>query len=198
MKRIRKGMVIFAAALLVLPLLRTSAQNQLPMEAPAAFDNLTNGHISQDDFDDFRDEFEEEEEADEGLGPTFNNTSCANCHSVPVTGGSSQEFETRAGRVDANGTFQDHPGGSVVQDRAINPKIRERVLPGEYSTKRASLNVLGDGFVEAISDSTLLAIQRSQPANIQGTAISVFILEGANGTKRLGRFGWKDQHASLE
>ena len=72
------------------------------------------------------------------------------------------------------------------------------MLPGEYTTKRASLNVLGDGFVEAISDSTLLAIQKSQPANIRGTAVSVSILEGANGTKRLGRFGWKNQHASLE
>jgi CxxC motif-containing protein (DUF1111 family) len=198
MKRIRKGMVIFAA-LLVLPLLRTSAQqNQIPSEAPAGFDNQTNGHISQADFDDDRDEFEQVENADDGLGPTFNHTSCANCHSVPVTGGSSLVFETRAGRLDANGTFQDHPGGSVVQDRAIDPRIREYVLPGEDTTKRASLNVLGDGFVEAISDSTLLAIQRSQPANIRGTAISVSILEGANGIKRLGRFGWKNQHASLE
>ena len=51
MKRIRKGLVIFAA-LLVLPLLRTSAQQiQIPSEAPAGSDNRTNGHISQADYE---------------------------------------------------------------------------------------------------------------------------------------------------
>src|SRR5262249_23044324 len=126
-----------------------------------------------------------------------NNTACVNCHNVPVTGGSSREFETRAGYLDANGNFVEHPGGSVVQDHAINNRIRERVLPYEDTTKRASVNTLGDGFVEAISDDTLNGIRDSQPTNIQGMAISVPILEATNGSTRLGRFGWKNQHASL-
>jgi CxxC motif-containing protein (DUF1111 family) len=52
--------------------------------------------------------------------------------------------------------------------------------------------------VEAIGDATLLGIQASQPASIRGLAISVPILEAADGSTRVGRFGWKDQHASLE
>jgi CxxC motif-containing protein (DUF1111 family) len=191
------AIVTMAIMLVMLPTLQKPAQSRGgATEAPAGFDNLTNGHISQADFDTFRATFEEQEEIDEGLGPTFNNTACVNCHNVPVTGGSSRQFETRAGYSDTNGSFVEHPGGSVVQDQAINPSIRERVLPYEDTTKRASVNTLGDGFVEAISDATLLAIQASQPDDIRGLAISVPILE-APGKTRLGRFGWKNQHASL-
>ena len=62
------------------------------------------------------------------------------------------------------------------------------------------LNTLGDGFVEAVDDSTLLAIASRQPDQshglIRGEAIQVPILE-APGQTRVGRFGWKDQHGSL-
>ncbi|HEX8561300.1 MAG TPA: di-heme oxidoredictase family protein [Pyrinomonadaceae bacterium] len=61
---------------------------------------------------------------------------------------------------------------------------------------RASPHVLGLGFVEAIDDSTLLAIRDSQPPAMRGTAISVPLLE-APGQTRLGRFGWKNSVASL-
>jgi CxxC motif-containing protein (DUF1111 family) len=63
-------------------------------------------------------------------------------------------------------------------------------------TFRASLNVVGDGFVEAIPDSEFTRIQNAQPAGMKGTIIQVPILE-APGTTRIGRFGWKNQHASL-
>jgi CxxC motif-containing protein (DUF1111 family) len=195
---VKLGIVVSMSIILVmLPSLQKLVQSEgSATEAPAGFDNLTNGHISQADFDTFRGAFEEEEEVADGLGPTFNNTSCANCHNVPVSGGSSRVFETRAGHLDASGNFVEHPGGSVVQDRAIDPSIRERVLRGEDTTKRGSVNTLGDGFVEAIADATLLAIQAGQDPKIRGTAILVPVLE-APGKKRVGRFGWKDQHASL-
>jgi CxxC motif-containing protein (DUF1111 family) len=63
-------------------------------------------------------------------------------------------------------------------------------------TFRSSLNVLGDGFVEATDDSTFLAIRDAQPSTMRGTAISVPLLE-APGQTRLGRFGWKNSIASL-
>jgi CxxC motif-containing protein (DUF1111 family) len=63
-------------------------------------------------------------------------------------------------------------------------------------TFRASPSVLGDGFVEATDDSTFMAIRAGQPSAMQGTAISVPLLE-ASGQTRLGRFGWKDSVASL-
>jgi Tol biopolymer transport system component len=63
-------------------------------------------------------------------------------------------------------------------------------------TFRASLNTLGDGFVEAIADNTLTGIRDSQPTSMRGTAIVVDVLEAPDQT-RIGRFGWKDSVATL-
>jgi CxxC motif-containing protein (DUF1111 family) len=63
-------------------------------------------------------------------------------------------------------------------------------------TFRVSVNLLGDGFVEATDDSTLLSIRDNQPVAMRGTAISVPLLE-APGQTRIGRFGWKDSIPSL-
>ncbi len=160
-------------------------------EAPAAFDNQTNGHVSQAVFDEFREIFEEIEEVEEGLGPTFNGASCVECHASPVVGGVSEVLELRAGSLDRRGRFEEHPGGSLVQSRAIDPAIQEQVLPGEDTTFRSSINTLGDGFVEAIPDEAILAIANTQPAGVRGLAVLVPVLE-ANGALRVGRFGWRD------
>jgi CxxC motif-containing protein (DUF1111 family) len=70
----------------------------------------------------------------------------------------------------------------------------------EVRTRRASLNTLGDGFVEAIPNGTLLRLAAQQcersRGEICGEAVLVPVLE-ANGRLRVGRFGWKGQHASL-
>jgi CxxC motif-containing protein (DUF1111 family) len=62
---------------------------------------------------------------------------------------------------------------------------------------RISTNTLGAGFIEAVANDTLLGIRDRQPAAIRGTALEVAVLE-ANNAPRIGRFGWKSQHASLE
>ena len=67
----------------------------------------------------------------------------------------------------------------------------------DVRTFRISTNTLGAGFVEAIANETLLAIRDRQPAAMRGTAMLVPVLE-ANSAARIGRFGWKSQHASLE
>src|SRR6187431_2835198 len=57
--------------------------------------------ISAADFAEFRlglDDFLEVETADEGLGPAFNGTSCAGCHSVPAVGGTGHIGEVRAAK----------------------------------------------------------------------------------------------------
>jgi CxxC motif-containing protein (DUF1111 family) len=196
-KRFRIGMVSFTLLFVMPLLLRTSAQSSLPQEAPAGFDNETNGLISQAAFNAARDVFDEVEDEEEGLGPTFNERGCKNCHSIPVSGGGSLVVETRAGRL-VNGTFVEHPGGSLVHDQMI-PSCsvpKETVLRGEDSTPRSSIGVLGDGFIEAIADETIVGISRLQPPDVRGTVITVPILE-APGQTRVGRFGWKNQHASL-
>src|SRR5262245_39372127 len=80
---------------------------------PAGFNNQTNGYISQTQYDAFKDTFDETETIEDGLGPTFNDTGCGNCHNIPVSGGSGLQLETRAGKL-VNGQFTDHAGGSLV------------------------------------------------------------------------------------
>ncbi|MBI4855075.1 MAG: hypothetical protein HY819_25010 [Acidobacteria bacterium] len=171
-----------------------------PTEAPTGFDNLTNGLVSQEVFDSDRDTFAEQEFIADGLGPVYNAQSCGECHQNPVTGAISQITELRAGRFDGL-NFTEAAGGSLINDRAIHASIQERVADSEnVRTFRTSLNTLGDGFVEAIADNTLIAIAQQQPIQslgfISGQVIAVPVLE-ANNALRVARFGWKNQHASL-
>ena len=92
-------------------------------------------------------------------------------------------------------------GRSIINDRAVNPQAQEHIPVTEnIRALRAALNTLGDGFVEAIDDTTLQAIAQKQPelseGRIHGEAIEVPVLESP-GQTRVGRFGWKDQHSSL-
>lgn len=141
--------------------------------------------------------YAELEQVGEGLGPTYNAQSCGECHQNPVMGGLSQVTELRAGHRNSAGQFIEAPGGSLIHSRAIHPDIQE-MTPASENVRafRTSLNTLGDGFVEALSNETLEAIRNSQPAIMRGTLISVPVLEAGN-APRYGRFGWKNQHASL-
>jgi len=188
-------------------------------EAPSAFDNKSNGVVDDSTHDADRESFDEAEDIDDGLGPLYNAQSCRECHQNPTSGGPSQVSELRVGHVDSAGHFgnPDIPiargavvisGRTLVNDRAICPnatfpdsEIQERVPDTEtIRTTRLSLNLLGDGLVEAVADQTLLELAREQRratrGQIHGQALWVPILE-APGHTALGRFGWKDQHASL-
>jgi CxxC motif-containing protein (DUF1111 family) len=182
-----------------------------PTEAPSGYDNLTNGYTQQgppyetlDDetvvalrsHNDNRFIFEEFEGITDGLGPTYNAQSCRECHQNVVTGGASQITVQRTGRT-VNGQFFESMGGSLLHSRATYADIVELVAVTDNTrTFRISPGTLGDGFVEAIANSTLLAIRDNQPSNLRGTAVMVPVLEGT-GEARIGRFGWKSQHASL-
>jgi CxxC motif-containing protein (DUF1111 family) len=171
-----------------------------PTEAPAGFDDLTNGFVDQPTHDADAETFAEQETIADGLGPVYNAQSCGECHQNPVTGSSSQITEQRAGRL-SNGIFVSHPGDSLIHSRATSATIQERILPGHtVRTFRTSLSVLGDGFVEAIANSTLQQIADDQPGrsfgNIRGQVIFVPLSE-VDGATRIGRFGHKNQQASL-
>lgn len=182
-------------ALLLAPVAVTVAV--AAVEAPAGFDNLTNGFTNQTTFDLDKEIFEEFEVIEDGLGPVYNAQACRECHQNPVTGGNSQITELRAGRLDAFGNFSNPPGGSLINDRAIHANIQERLTTAEnVVAERDSLNILGDGFVEAIPDSEFTRIRNAQPSGMKGQIINVPVLESP-GTTRIGRFGWKNQHASL-
>jgi len=188
-------------------------------EAPAGFDNKTNGVV--DDATHLTDQttFEEVEQLKDGLGPLYNAQSCRECHQSPVSGAASQVSELRVGHNAPDGHFRnpDIPiahgaevisGRSLVNDRAICPnaafpanEIQERVPDTEtIRAFRLSLNLLGDGFVEALADQTLINLAQQQcktsHKKICGQILQVPIVE-APGQMGVGRFGWKDQHASL-
>jgi CxxC motif-containing protein (DUF1111 family) len=156
--------------------------------------------------------FMEEEDIGDGLGPVYNARSCVDCHAQPNVGGTSQVTELRVGHNDENGNFvnptitindgaNNIPNRSLVNDRSICAEAAEHV-PGTEKIRalRATTNVLGDGFVEAIDSNTLLAIANAQPEQSGGRIAGQFIqvpVSEAPGQMRGGRFGWKNQHASL-
>jgi CxxC motif-containing protein (DUF1111 family) len=187
--------------------------------APTGFDDRSNGLVTDSVHDADREAFDDVEEIADGLGPVYNAQSCRECHQNPVSGGPSQVTELRVGHLGPDGRFRNPdipigrgtdtiPGRTLVNDRAICPnamfpdsEIQERVPESEtIRTFRASLNLLGDGFVEAVADDTLRAIARRQgettQGRIHGQALLVPIVE-APGHTRVGRFGWKNQQASL-
>src|SRR5581483_11654174 len=114
--------------------------------------------------------YETVHDASTGLGPVYNARSCAECHQNPVSGGASQFTELRIGHRDISGNFVNPTipindgadsiaGRSIVNDRAVVPEAQEHIPVSEdVRTLRATLNTLGDGFVEAIDDNTLRAI----------------------------------------
>jgi CxxC motif-containing protein (DUF1111 family) len=222
---IRRYTSVFVLFFGVIAIALAGVAQQSATEAPAGFDTPTlaqnpgsqsksNG-IAEPAGDSYALDqrvYEQIHDVSTGLGPVFNGRACAECHQNPVSGGASQFTELRVGHTDANGNFVNPTvlindgantisGRSIINDRAVIPQAQEHVPVTEnIHALRAALNTLGDGFVEAIDDSTLLAIARQQPdlsdGRIHGEAIQVPVLE-APGQTRIGRFGWKDQHSSL-
>ena len=107
-----------------------SSRPQTSTEAPAGFDNLTNGFELQGDFDEDREAFDEVEVKADGLGPTYNAQSCRECHQNVVSGGGSQVTVMRTGHL-LNGKFFESQGGSLIQSRAIHPDVAEQVVAGD-------------------------------------------------------------------
>jgi len=190
-----------------------------PPEAPTGFDNKSNGMVDDATHQADQTKFDEVEAIADGLGPLYNAQSCRECHQSPVSGAASQVSELRVGHTGPDGHFRNPEipiahgtetitGRSLVNDRAIcpsgafpNTEIQERVPQTEtIRTFRLSLNLLGDGFVEAVADQTLVDLAeqqcKSSHRKICGQVLRVPIVE-APGQMGVGRFGWKDQHASL-
>jgi CxxC motif-containing protein (DUF1111 family) len=188
-------------------------------EAPAGFDNKSNGVVDDPTHQADQAKFDQVEGVADGLGPLYNAQSCRECHQNPTSGGGSQITELRVGHLGPDHRFvnPDIPiahgaaiisGRTLVNDRAICPsaafpdtEIQERVPESEtIRTTRISLSLLGDGFVEAIPDRTLVDLARNQCASTHGKVCGLIVfvpIVEAPGQSGIGRFGWKNQHASL-
>src|SRR5881394_3738870 len=164
--------VLAAVVLLSIALASSNSPNT---DAPTGFDNRSNGMVDDATHQADQAKFDDTETVTDGLGPLYNAQSCRECHQNPTSGGSSQVSELRVGHRGPGGKFQNPEipiargteiikGRSLVNDRAICPnaafpstEIQERVPDSEnIRTFRVSLNLLGDGFVEAMADQTLI------------------------------------------
>ncbi len=142
----------------------------------------------------------------DGLGPVFNDESCADCHRG---GGDSNRNVTRIGRLE--GTAFDGlewAGGSLLQSRGVGTvrtvdgsfDFQGETVPAEATVvaRRKSQPLLGLGLVDAVPDATFLAIaeeQRQTDGDTAGRAQLVF--DPTTGGDVVGRFGWKAQVPTL-
>src|SRR5438132_2891070 len=106
-------------------------------------------------FEDNKFIFSERETVADGLGPTYNDVGCVECHQSVDVGAFSQTMEFRAGHI-SGGAFVDNPGGQLIHARGTDSDIVEHITTGETEKAfRITTSTLGDGFVECISNTVL-------------------------------------------
>src|SRR5262245_41776849 len=161
------------------------------------------------------------EDTEIGLGPRFNMTSCASCHSQPAIGGSSPAANpqvsdgpsdqvsalTALGIISADGPVREvrftTDGGVhdlfTIMGLPDTPAACHLDPPDDPSAIAAAPTrfliptpVFGSGLIEAIPDAAIIAnATSSKPFGIRGTVNR----NGNDGT--VTRFGWKAQNKSL-
>lgn len=137
-----------------------------------------------------------------GLGPLFNENQCSACHTDPASGGSGDQIVLRAARFSPDGECDllTESGGenlrlqATATLRSLGISREEVPLEANVVDRVAVPFLFGLGLLEAISDSTLLAL--ADPEDRNGDGIS-----GRVGLTRDGepaRFGFKADHATLD
>jgi CxxC motif-containing protein (DUF1111 family) len=139
-----------------------------------------------------------------GLGPIFNDVSCATCHSGDGRG----QLRNALLRIgSASDDFLRPLGGPQIQDKAIPGADPETLPAGHAVSVRLPPPVFGVGLIEAIPDAAILANVDSLDADGDGISgrpnfvlAASFVPDGEPGGGsglRLGRFGRKAQNAVL-
>jgi CxxC motif-containing protein (DUF1111 family) len=149
-------------------------------------------------------EFERRFAPNTGLGPIFNNASCAACHSGDGRGFLDNALQRIGSESD---DFLRGVGGPQIQDKAIPGADPEQVPAGAAVSLRLPPPVFGVGLIEAIPEAAILAL--ADPDDRDGDGISgrpnwvasaVWVPHsepGGGAGPRLGRFGRKAQTSSL-
>jgi CxxC motif-containing protein (DUF1111 family) len=187
---------------------RRAVNPSSPPPAPAAGDALSGLTAAQREaFADGLEDFGEEEDVLDGLGPIFNERSCAACHSVPAVGGASTRTVTRFARR-VNGAFDPLMalGGMLVQDHAIGVAdgvahaFQPDAVPAAATivVHRRTTSLFGLGLVDATPDADFVALAQTQAARRDGVAGRVNLVDNIRaGMKTVGKFGWKSQVPTL-
>ncbi|MFO0985232.1 MAG: di-heme oxidoredictase family protein [Planctomycetota bacterium] len=184
-----------AAVLLASPLLAQSIQPRMGAPVPgltaAQLDRFNKGRAAAND----------PLPVVDGLGPIFNDSACASCHAQPTAGGSSDVAVTRFGKAASGGNPFDpleDLGGSLLQSQAIAGGCEEVVPPeADVTAQRGTPPLFGAGLVEAILDADIVDYQDHPPPGVSGRVHWIQPVEDPTGPLRAGRFGWKDQEATV-
>jgi CxxC motif-containing protein (DUF1111 family) len=193
----------FAGLAVVCALLFGGAWGAAVQRVPQPGDPLPG--ITAQEFELFRmglDDFLEVESAEEGLGPAFNGTSCAACHNSPAIGGVSPVSEVRVARTGPSGEFVplNPEGETLFHLFSIPNHVCQALIPPEATVvaRRVPIPLFGSGLVEAIPDATIQALADPLDLNRDGVSgRAAMIRDVGTGQQRVGRFGWKAQHATL-
>jgi CxxC motif-containing protein (DUF1111 family) len=198
----RAAWIVVAVTVTVSSLLAQRTQTAFGDPLPG----LTDDQLAA--FEHGQEEFSEADTIAQGLGPVFNESSCAACHVGPngAIGGSNDRLETRFGYVGADGVFDPMTtaGGSLLQDHAIGPVpgytyVAETVpASANRVAGRRTTPLFGLGLVDAVAGDDLLriaAIEAVNPDRIGGRAN--IVIDAATHLPAVGRFGWKAQVPSL-
>src|SRR5438552_2908064 len=162
---------------------------------------LDNGELG--DFQDGQIQFRRAFTIAEGLGPIFNNVSCASCHSGDgrgIPGNILVRFSRGTDLVIGE-------GGPQIQDKAIPGAVAEHLPAGVDVSLRMPPAVFGVGLIEALTDSTILSHADPSDGDADGISGRANMVTppsyvpatepGAGPGLRVGRFGRKAQVTSL-
>jgi CxxC motif-containing protein (DUF1111 family) len=214
MKRLLLVFVLFLSLPFAAQRRRPSAPPASPPPAPGVENTLFGGALPNLPpaqtalFIDGRREFIEFERTEDGLGPVFNDRSCAVCHGIPAGGGSSGRTVTRIGAI-VDGVYDPLTrfGGDVLQAGSIGipegstHRFLGEVVPLEATivARRRSTPLFGLGLVDATDDATFITLAQSEAARNDGTAGRVALVDNIlAGMKTVGKFGWKAQVPTLQ
>jgi CxxC motif-containing protein (DUF1111 family) len=152
-------------------------------------------------------DFKSVEDVADGLGPVFNERSCAACHTTPAIGGGSTRTVTRFSRR-INGVYDPLTslGGSLMQDHALSlaDGVSHAFTPESVPAiativvQRRTTPLFGLGLVDATSDADFIALAQSQASRGDGVIGRVSMVDNIRaGMKTVGKFGWKAQVPTL-
>ncbi len=126
--------------------------------------------------------------AETGLGPLFNSVGCANCHEVPVVGGSGGNDEEEGGEdVEVHATAFHGTGARCDDLAAVGGQVIQKQITPAYSDflqmtaepipaaatdsgHRTTPDLFGFGLLDAVPDAEILA--RADPLDRNGDGIS--------------------------
>ena len=133
-----------------------------------------------------------------GLGPGFNGRGCAECHSQPTVGGSSERIVTMFGKKGPDGfdPLRERGGPALQAEGIRTPQCsapNEAVPNGAIARHRQAIALYGLGLIEEIPESAIAGHADPNDADGDGVSGRVNRVDG-----QVGRFGWKADEATLE